>query len=261
MRRRYDPAGIGSVVPAVLTLQLAAPKLPAAGPRQLLGAACRLFEGAESDHKAAVKPFAVGPLVPAGGDDGAEPGRAAFAWRLGWLADDEPPNWPPTQVDLGAATCPVLGYAQESWPFARLAATPPTRRAEMRVLTPMFFSRNGRDLPLPDPVLVVRSLVGRWNAHAPAGLGLSDEDARAVAECVYLVGMASGRTVEVVVMPKVRQVGFVGSVELGLLRAASARTASVFGALMRFAGIAGVGAQTTHGFGAVEARPTGRPTR
>ncbi len=54
------------------------------------------------------------------------------------------------------------------------------------------------------------------------------------------------------VTEQIRQVGFVGEAELRLLKTASAGTAELFGALMRFAAIAGIGAQTTHGFGAVE---------
>jgi CRISPR-associated endoribonuclease Cas6 len=114
----------------------------------------------------------------------------------------------------------------------------------------MFFSRNGRDLPVPEPVLMVRSLVSRWNAHAPAELAIEDDTVRQLADGVYLAGMRGG-TEQVAVTPQLRQLGFVGTAELGLLRTVSAHAGEVFGALMRFAAIAGVGAQTTHGFGAV----------
>ena len=251
-------------MPALLTLRLAA--VPGmVGPRQLLGAACGLFETDTSDHHAAVKPFAVGPFSPASTvaapaqDTGSASGAA---WRLGWLPDGPPPAWPPTQVRFGVVTCPVVAHHEQAWSFAEIAATPPARRAVLTVLTPLFFARNGRDLPLPEPVLIVRSLVTRWNAHAPAGLAISDTDSRAVADAVYLAAMPGGHTVDIQVADTVHQTGFVGTAELALLRAAANRTASILAALARFAVIAGIGAQTTHGFGAVDvqlpARPAGR---
>ncbi len=115
----------------------------------------------------------------------------------------------------------------------------------------MFFSRNGRDLPLPEPVLIVRSLLARWNAHAPDALAISDDAARELVGAVFLDAM-SGASQQVSVTEQIRQVGFVGEAQLRLLKTASAATAEVFGAVMRFAAIAGVGAQTTHGFGALD---------
>lgn len=48
------------------------------------------------------------------------------------------------------------------------------------------------------------------------------------------------------------QVGFTGTAGLELLRRTDPDVRVVFGALMRFAELAGVGAQVTHGFGAVD---------
>jgi CRISPR-associated endoribonuclease Cas6 len=229
-------------MPAALTVRFEAlAYVPT--PRQVLGAASGLFETAGSDHRAAVKPFASGPFADAGG--GTE-------WRLGWLADGGlPVGWPPGEVRFGAEARRVLGFGGEVRPYAELAGSGAARRARLRMLTPMFFSRNGRDLPLPEPVLLVRSLLARWNTHAPAGVQVGDDDARAVVGAVFLDDVTgSARRVEV--GPGLRQVGFVGEAELRLLRSAPAGAAEVFGALMRFAEIAGVGAQTTCGFGAVE---------
>ncbi|HEY6424083.1 MAG TPA: CRISPR system precrRNA processing endoribonuclease RAMP protein Cas6, partial [Pseudonocardiaceae bacterium] len=47
------------------------------------------------------------------------------------------------------------------------------------------------------------------------------------------------------------QTGFVGAARLALTKTSDDVTAQVFAALIRFAEFAGVGAQTTHGFGAV----------
>jgi CRISPR-associated endoribonuclease Cas6 len=80
---------------------------------------------------------------------------------------------------------------------------------------------------------------------------VSDDDARAVVAAVFLDAVA-GSTRRVAVGPGLWQVGFVGEAELRLLRSAPDAAGAVFGALLRFAEIAGVGAQTTCGFGAVE---------
>jgi CRISPR-associated endoribonuclease Cas6 len=122
----------------------------------------------------------------------------------------------------------------------------------------MFFARNGRDLPLPEPVLLVRSLLARWNAHAPTALQVADDDARALVSAVFL-DEVSGATERVELGSSLRQVGFVGEAELRLLRSAPQAAGEVFGALMRFAELAGVGAQTTCGFGAVEVTLPDRP--
>ncbi len=229
-------------MPAVLTLRLGGPvRRPA--PRQLQGAAALLFEDPAADHHSAVKPFAVGPLSWA---------EDMGTWRLGWLgAGDPPPAWPPPAVRFGPSEHPVFGYGGEVWPFAALAAARPARRASMRMLTPTFFSRNGRDLPLPEPVLIVRSLLARWNSHAPADLAIGEDLARDLMATVFLASMR-GATEQVMLADQLRQVGYVGDVELRLLKTADSTAAGVFAALMRFAAIAGVGAQTTHGFGAVE---------
>ncbi len=229
-------------MPAALTVRLE-PSAHVPSPRQMLGAAAGLFESPAGDHHAAVKPFAAGPFV----DDGT-----GTVWRLGWLADDGlPPHWPPAVIRFGGDVRRVIGFGGEVHSFAALAGSGAARRARVRMVTPTFFSRNGRDLPLPEPVLLVRSLLARWNAHAPAALRVADDDARAVVGAVFLDAV-SGASRRVEVASGLRQVGFVGDAELRLLRSAPDAAAEVFGALLRFAGLAGVGAQTTCGFGAVE---------
>ncbi|WP_250279970.1 CRISPR system precrRNA processing endoribonuclease RAMP protein Cas6 [Frankia sp. Cppng1_Ct_nod] len=241
-------------MPASLVLKFATPPRPPL-PRQLLGAAAQLFETADSDHHAETKPFAVGPVVTPAElhSSTGSPGSPSMAiWRLGWLGDgDLPQTWPPRAVRFGPCAQQVMGFDVDPWPFARLASVGAARRVRLRMLTPTFFSRNGRDLPLPEPVLIVRSLLARWNAHAPAVLAVGDDAARELVGAVFLDAV-SGSSRQVPVTEQIRQVGFVGEAELRLLKTASAGTAELFGALMRFAAIAGIGAQTTHGFGAVE---------
>ena len=119
------------------------------------------------------------------------------------------------------------------------------------MVSPMYFSRNGRDHPIPDPVLIVRSLARRWNVAVPATVAIPDELRDRLCAAVLLADMQGG-TVAAPVTTSRDQVGFVGTVRLELPRHAELDIGVVFAALMRFAELAGIGAQTTHGFGAVD---------
>ncbi len=115
----------------------------------------------------------------------------------------------------------------------------------------MYFSRNGRDHPLPDPGLMLRSAAIRWNQHAPSVLSVPDEALRELTGLLYLADFDGG-TVRAPVSATMHQTGFVGDVHLALVRAAGRASRVTFAALVRFAAMAGFGAQTTHGFGAVD---------
>jgi CRISPR-associated endoribonuclease Cas6 len=240
-------------VPAMVTMRLA--RVPfAPSPGQVHGAASALLEGPTADHHGQVKSFAVRPAA----DDGQ-----MTTWRLAWLRDgDLPAAWPPRVVRFGPCERFVVGYDVDLWPFSRLAGGGPARAVDVATVSPLYFSNNGRDLPLPDPARVVRSLLERWNACAPPAFTIDGEDGRAVASAVFLDAM-TGSVERIPLAPTLRQTGFVGTFRLRLPRAASDGAARVFGALASFAPLAGIGAQTTHGFGAVDvtvnpARPTGR---
>lgn len=210
-------------------------------PARLHGAACALLEDDSMPHTAQHKRFSVGPLFAGG------MGRAR--WRLGWLAATEPRPIPAT-VALGPARCEVQLARPASVTFAELLATPPVRQVELRFVSPTFFARKGRDLPLPDPVLVMRSLASRWDAHAPLELALPADVLTGLLNSVHLNEM-TGETRRAQVSGAMWQTGFVGVARLALTKAGDHVTAQVFTALARFAEFAGVGAQTTHGFGAV----------
>ena len=144
------------------------------------------------------------------------------------------------------------------WTFAECATARGTRRAALDVVSPLYFSRGGRDHPAPDAVLIARSLLDRWDDHAPPGLAAPAAARRHLLDTVYLVEFA-GRTQRIPVGTATRQTGFVGSMTLALTRAADDTTAALFAALLRFAEVAGVGAQTGYGFGAVTVRIPDRP--
>src|SRR5262249_3504366 len=132
-------------------------------PARLHGAACALLEEPSVPHTAQHKPFSVGPLIDAG--------AGWTRWRVGWRAPTPPPRRPP-QGSFGPTPCALRPPPPLQASFAELLASPPRRHAELRFLSPTYFARNGRDFPLPDPVLVMRSLATRWDAHAPAELAL-----------------------------------------------------------------------------------------
>jgi len=228
-------------MPAVLDLELAVPSGTRVYPARLHGAACAILERTGIAHTAQHKPFSVGPLIE------ATPGRTR--WRVGWLGSAEPPPIPET-VALGPARCPIRLAPPQQRSFAELLSAPPVRHAELRFVSPTFFARKGRDLPLPDPVLIIRSLAVRWDAHAPAELALPAEALTGLLDSVYLSD-AVIETRRAQVSHTMWQTGFVGTAQLSLTKAAETATAQVFIALTRFAEFSGVGAQTTHGFGAI----------
>ena len=227
-------------MPATLDLVLGLDVPPVVYPARMHGAACALFGHPEPGGRPR---FSVWPLVDRGD-------RAS--WRVGWLAAEPCPR-DVAAVTFGDDTHRVLDVAVREWTYPELAAARPARHADLDVHSPMFFSRNGRDLPLPDPVLIIQSLVGRWDHHAPPAFTVPDDVRRALLATVYLVGMDGG-TVTGAVGTRTAQTGFVGSVSLALTRAADDPTASAFATLLRYAEIAGLGAQTGHGFGATTVR-------
>jgi CRISPR-associated endoribonuclease Cas6 len=123
-------------------------------------------------------------------------------------------------------------------------------------LTPTVFSRNGRDYPLPDPVLALRGLHQRWTARAdpaaPAGSRHAGPEAGGVDGALgsVVVEHLDGHT-QLVEAPT-RRIGFTGSATFALRGRSSPAADQAFAALWAFAALAGVGRSTTYGLGAVE---------
>lgn len=226
-------------MPARIELELAHRPGVRLYPARLHGAACALFETPESDHNSQHKPFTASPLV--GGSRGS-------LWILGWLGETSVPSAGEVVV-FGDHRCAVLGRRVVQTSYAELSATAHCDAATLELWSPAYFSRNGRDYPLPDPVLIVRGLVARWNQHCPAHLRWSEEVSRQLFREVTIAEM-TGRTVRAQVTYTMEQIGFVGSVRLLLKQSATADVGVAFSALMKFAQLSGIGAQTTHGFGA-----------
>lgn len=233
-------------MPTTTELWLDSTTSPTVYPARIHGAACALF-GVSHDGRRS--PFSAWPPV----DEGSH-----LYWRLGWVGGQRR-DVTATEVTFGPSRHGVLERRVHEVSYADLANTARAhRRATVEVITPLYFSRGDRDHPLPDPVLVMQSLMGRWDDYAPAGLAVPVQVSRELLATIYLVSMEAGRTVAGPVGRTTTQTGFVGTVELGLTRRADERVASVFSALMRFAEMSGVGAQTGHGFGAVRVVRLGR---
>lgn len=242
-------------MPAIVTLDLMPHPDLQVYPARLHCAVCSLLETATEEHHAQRKPFSAGPLAVVD-----RPARVA-RWRLGWLADAAP-TLAPHSVRFGPHPCPVVRCDIRDVPFAELAAAPPAWSADLEAISPLYFSRNGRDHPLPDPVLMLRSAADRWNAFAPCLLAVPADLVDTLLGTVRLAAM-DGRTVATPVTATMQQTGYLGTARLALGRDATPAVATAFAALTRFADIAGLGAQTTHGFGAIRLHRlnTAPPTR
>jgi CRISPR-associated endoribonuclease Cas6 len=249
-------------VPTVTEVTLLAEPSLRPTPHQLHGLACTLLEGVGADHNGQDKPWTVWPLRAAGPttSDPAAPLLSApsvpLVLRLTWLPDDQPPpvsGLLPDQVRLGSRFATVASSNTIQTTFGQLADVPPARRAEMVFHRPTYFSRSGRNLPLPDPVLVVASLARRWNRFCPQELAIPDADVGVLRRTVMLADVA-GHSERVDRDPTAIRSGFVGEATLTLPRSCPTSAARWFAALCSAAEFCGVGAGTTSGFGVVTAR-------
>ncbi|MFF7976832.1 CRISPR system precrRNA processing endoribonuclease RAMP protein Cas6 [Streptomyces sp. NPDC007905] len=239
-------------MPVRWTVRLHSPKAARhATPAQLHGLACALFEGAGADHTSQHKPFSTSPLLA------ADPRRGIAELCIGWLDDR---THPPLDVlvghriRLGSQFFTVVHADPEPAPYEALLSAPAARRAELTFLSPTLFTRSGRWIPLPDPELVYQSLLRRWNQYAPAPI--AETVVKELLDAVVLT--AHDILSQPVALPRGNRVGFTGQAALALLGGTSPEAAAAFSALTRFAAVAGVGAQTTHGLGYVRTALTDR---
>ncbi|WP_433678312.1 CRISPR system precrRNA processing endoribonuclease RAMP protein Cas6 [Nocardia sp. CA-119907] len=226
-------------MPALIEVLLDIPPGLDIYPARLHGAACALFEQPDTHHTAQTKPFTASPLLTTA--HGAR-------WKLGWLHETPPPPIP-TTIRFGDITYPVLDHTLTHRTYAQLATTAaPIKTAEFHITSPMYFSRNGRDYPLPDPVLIITKLADRWNHHAPPHTQLTDTNTRNLNQHIYLAGL-DGHTVQARATYTSQQTGFLGTFTLALPNTAPTDTYHTLTALTHYAEITGIGAQTTRGYG------------
>lgn len=227
-------------MPTLIQLHLHHPPHLHTYPARLHGAACTLLETPDTDHTAAIKPFATTPLTPTS--------ETTSTWQLGWLPDTPPPPLP-TTITFGDTTTTILDHHRTHHTYLQLATTPtPIRSAEFTITSPLYFSRNGRDHPLPDPVLITRNLINRWNHHTPPATRITDTHARDLTSNIHLTHL-DGHTVRARTTYTSHQTGYLGTATLALPRNTPPHTLAILATLAHYATITGIGAQTTHGYG------------
>ncbi len=204
-----------------------------------------LKEVAPELHDQGENPFALG----FGGREGA------FWARVSLLREDLYARLAPRvfalegkEVHLGRPFR-VRGVVQEGHPwagistYARLFQGPPGPDLPLRFHSPTFFRRKGIHYPLPEPRLVLDSLLRRLEAFGPLRAPLEVREALLERTTVRTL---SGRTQRA--RTEVDTVGFVGRVVYHLPKATE-EEALWLSALGRFAFFSGVGAKTSLGYG------------
>lgn len=212
-------------------------------PDQLHGAACALLEQGAGLHTAQDKPFtaAVGQA------------QHASVLRLTWLSDGGAPAMAQVpSVRLGRTTARVSDLHVTSVTYEELHASPATRAVALSFRSPLMFRRDGRVVPLPDPVLIVQSLSRRWNRFAPPHVALPPEVLAELRQQIHLRRF-EGRTETALHVHGTAATGFVGEAVLGLPANTSESAACALSTLSTAAPFLGCGASTTRGFGLVVA--------
>ncbi|MCK9874104.1 CRISPR system precrRNA processing endoribonuclease RAMP protein Cas6 [Nocardiopsis dassonvillei] len=194
------------------------------------------METPTTDHTAPTKPFAAasrgGLLVVSWLDEATEPDIGA---RL-----DGP-------FRLGAHPVRLSLAGRRAVSYTHLLHQPPALKAAVEFVSPTYVSRSGRQLPLPDPELLLAGLARRWAAFSP--LPLPGGEVEEVLGSVLLMRHDTA-TCTIGNGPH-RRTGFTGRAVFGLPTRSTAAQRRVFAALWAFAVFAGVGAQTTQGLGQV----------
>ncbi|MGV1006484.1 MAG: CRISPR system precrRNA processing endoribonuclease RAMP protein Cas6 [Candidatus Nanopelagicales bacterium] len=201
-------------------------------------------------HHDQEQPFAVWPVLSAEG--------GGLVLRVGWLPDDPPPSGLLSSAGwrFGPLHTRTRTVTQSRIPFAELVGATPGRRIRFDINSPMLFSRHGSTAHLPTTWLIWRSLLHRWNQHAPAGLALDGTAVEQAAQRAVVDRFALESRERLATATadgsggwRERRIrGCVGWLEVAL---DSPADAELLTPLAGFAEVAGVGYMTTHGFGAV----------
>ena len=157
------------------------------------------------------------------------PGSHPWAGYTSW-AQLVAGAWPEGEITLEFASPTAFGFGQTTW--------------------------GKKVMVLPDPALVFGGLIRAWNSAAPVPLQMDKGALAAYLEEDAVVKRIEWLETRMLHFSRSPQVGFVGQVTYGLM-AADEPIRCQLNALADFAFYAGVGAQTTMGFGQcrpVEAR-------
>lgn len=219
----------------------------AVSPRHLHALACALVEGPGSAHTAQRKPFS------AAAPGHREHGRVL---ELGWLDDADPPE-PAARAAAGGVHLDGHPFhpaeiRQSHTPYAALADSAPAQRVRVEFTTPAYINRAGRQIPLPDPELLLGALVQRWRAFSP--IPLPEEQMELLLGCVHV--SRHRIATQSVDLGRGRRVGFTGSATFAVPPHQAEGPGRLLTALWRFAEYAGAGAMTTYGLGRVRVART-----
>lgn len=138
--------------------------------------------------------------------------------------------------------------------WEELAAAPPTRCLRLRFRTPTVFAtskpgRRARHTPLPDPLLIAKSLLSSWQHHSP--LRFPEVEAAALL-AVFELDLELTRFADLrferAQAAKGFFPGFTGAVEVHC-HSDSLEAQRALGILQAYAFYAGVGAKTAYGLG------------
>jgi CRISPR-associated endoribonuclease Cas6 len=222
-------------------------------PAQLHGLAAALLEGRQADHHAQTKRYSVSPLLA-----GDQPGVAVL--RLGWLADDRPLNLgilTGRRVRLGPQFFTVCDAQPAGASYGELLEGQPAIRAVIDFMSTTYFSRSGVWYPLPDPRLIYSGLIRRWNCHAPPFARIKEDDGTKFVGRVAISGLDICSSA--IDPGSGHRIGFTGTCAFILPGTFQPADGVLLAALTRFALASGIGAQTTHGLGHVEATISTKP--
>lgn len=122
------------------------------------------------------------------------------------------------------------------------------RGAEIHFLTPTSFKRDGTYILLPESVLILQSLLLRWNAFCPDIRIEEDNLAQELASHIHLTRYALRSAAYSVEGYNIR--GFRGQIALRFTGSDMVRR--ILGTLLAYAPYAGIGIKTALGMGAVE---------
>lgn len=206
---------------------------------------------------ASTKPFTLSPLSPEGGTSGRARLRLTFLQDEVFACFNRALLRPGAEMTfpLGEArvVCESVATTPEQSPYAAFTtfealaeSAAMGRRIALAFLSPTTFRSKGqRNTLLPEPSLVLGSLLNRWNAFAPpsASVQLRDSALRAV----RLVGHRLGT--QLLGFDGYREAGFVGYATYEVEDSLPTDEVRVLQALGDFAFFSGVGAKTTMGMG------------
>ncbi len=217
-------------------------------PDQWHGLACALLR-THTDVGARLAPMSVWPTRRE-----SERSDGALLFRVNWLPDEDPPTprFDNGSVRLGAQRHRVLHLTTTRESYGSLVSPSVVDgRVTFSFESPTYFSRGGRDYPLPDPELVFGNLVRRWDSFCPEPLRIGKDLGDTLLASLVVEQVNDLSTCLASAAHDSKRRGFRGVVGFAT-QSSEPRVRQAFAALCAAAPYFGVGAQTSRGFGVVQ---------